>query len=96
MPHNEDVPFDFPERLADPTGRVIRTVAANNVPVRPSRSRRRAVDPDDPGLPLTELLKLTIREVTEREIRAAQSETDLTRLLVLSIADIERRKAGKV
>jgi hypothetical protein len=94
--HNvgDDVPFDFDERLIDPTGRVVRTVAgvtATPAP-KPRRDRRRRMDADHPDLPLTELLKLSIREVLEREIREANDEDDLSRLLIASIEDIRRRR----
>lgn len=96
--HNagDDVPFDFDiaERRIDPTGRVIRTAAGIAEPSapKPRRDRRRRMDADHPDLPLTELLKLSIREVLEREIREANDEDDLSRLLIASIEDIRRRR----
>jgi len=91
----DDVPFDFPPREIDPTGRVVRTV--DTVTPKPSRPRRRRTagtldDPADAGLPLVELLRLSIRAVTEREIQMAETEYDLCDLLRMSLEDIRRRK----
>jgi hypothetical protein len=92
MRHNvgDDVPFDFDERPVDPTGRAIRTAAP-----KPRRERRKpAATAADRHVPLTELLTLSIREVTESQIRTvADDETDLARLLLASIEDVRRRKA---
>lgn len=88
----DDVPFDFDERLIDPTGRVVRTVAGVTTPPKPKRDRRRRIDAGHPDLPLTELLKLAVREVMEREIREANDEDDLSRLLIASLEDIRRRR----
>ena len=91
MLHNigDDVPFDFDERPTDPTGRPIRPVA----PKPRRRERKRAPQADH--VPLTELLTLSIREVTESQIRVAKDDdTDLARLLLASIEDVKRRKAA--
>jgi hypothetical protein len=86
MPHN-DSPFDFEPKFIDPSGRVVRQAEP-----RPSR-RRRSAEPEPP-VTLEELLRCSIREVTEREIRRAKSENDLARLLQLSLEDVSRRQEG--
>jgi hypothetical protein len=89
MLHNigDDVPFDFDERPTDPTGRAIR-------PVAPKPRRRERKQPQSDHVPLLELLTLSIREVTESQIRTVTDETDLARLLLASIEDVKRRKAA--
>lgn len=85
---HDEVPFDFDERLTDPAGRIIRQT--------PPRASRRRRGPEMPQS-LEELLKASIREVTEREIRKAQSEGELSDLLRLLLDDVKRRekKGGK-
>jgi len=91
----DDVPFDFPPREIDPAGRVVRTVdTVTPKAARPRRRRNAGMldDPADAALPLVELLRLSIREVTEREIRMAETEDDLCDLLRMSLEDIRRRR----
>jgi hypothetical protein len=86
---HDEVPFDFDERVIDPTGRIIRQSAPAP---RPRRRRSEPVVPQS----LEELLKASIREVVEREIRKAQTESDLSELLRRSLEDVRRReKAAK-
>lgn len=94
MPHNDD-PFNFDEKFIDPSGRVVRTVQGTTTTPAPKPRRRRAAEPVEPPT-LEELLRASIREVTEREIRKAESESDLSELLRRMLEEPARRgrKAG--
>lgn len=85
MPHN-DAPFDFDERITAPDGRIIRQQTG-----RPRRRRCSAVA-EMPSL--EDLLRQSIREVTEREIRKAQNESDLSDLLRRMLEHMKRRAEG--
>ena len=97
-----DSPFAFAEKSTDPTGRAVRPVvataavaaAASAVPVVRRRRRRKGEAEPDAGRPVevAELLKRSIREVIERQIRTAATEEDLTALLLLSLDDVRRRR----
>jgi hypothetical protein len=86
---HDDVPFDFDERLTDPTGRVVRT--AQGTVAAPRRKRRDAKEAQADSS-LEDLLRKSIREVMEREIRKARTADDLSELLRLSLEDLKRRR----
>lgn len=91
MPLNNDDPFGFEERAIDPAGRVIRQIPAAS----PAPRRRRRADAEPQSL--DELLRASIREIVEREIRKVTTESELSELLRAMLESVERRgkKGGK-